>query len=185
MPTPANPAPLPFPVVHTALAVVLKGRAHGAVRALTPAELSKAIQIATAARQREGVLLTGTRHLSPQGASWQRAKKRELGAAAVAAEAAEWERLVALTHKPQVTPEAREMLKRGAPAYTIHVGWGDGIDRPITLRHERKVVLRGWVMGLRRNASDDTVLAACAEATREFKFKRGSVIRYAIDRPAR
>jgi hypothetical protein len=107
--------------MHTALGVVLQGREHGAIKRLAASDMSRAIAIATAQRQRAGHIVTGTRTLTPDGRVWQRAKKRALTAPVVAGEVVEWERLVALT---------RKKAKRVAQRFVLAVSYEMPADGP-------------------------------------------------------
>lgn len=176
MPTSPDRQPLPYLVVLTALGVILAGRPHGEVDALTPAELSRAIQIATAARQKSGHLLPGSRTLSAGGKVWQRQTKRERTAERVAEDEREWERLVALTHRKR-----RKAKANAAPRYDVRVAWSEPLGCwTYAVRSKGRVDLRGF-LGSRMNASAATLLRAFREAVGSVAWLRDADVQFAVD----
>lgn len=126
MPTAASTRqPLPLPVVYTAVGILSGGRPHGERKTLTPAELSRAVQVATARRQEQGHLVPGTRRLTAAGIAWERSTRAAKPQLVQAAQA-EFERLVTLTHASQpkeprtampraTTSRAKTPLRAAAP----------------------------------------------------------------------
>lgn len=95
--------PLPFPVIYTAVGILIDGKDYGQVRRVTKAQMSRAIQIATKARQREKLIRSGTRDLTAAGRRWV-ADKEAREPLTVAAVRDEFERLVDLTHGRRQPP---------------------------------------------------------------------------------
>lgn len=96
--SPARDGSLPFSVIYTAVGVLLKGKPYGTVKRMSKESLSRAIQIATASRQKQGHLAIGTRTVTAAGRRWER-DLRESDPLKVRAVEFEFERLVGLTKK--------------------------------------------------------------------------------------
>lgn len=185
MPTskPTARTPLPYALLYSALGIVLHGRPHGTVQELTPGDLSRAIAIATANRQRAGHILPGSRTLSPAGLAWQRAKKRERTAPRVAEDVAEWERLVALSHAPAPKRPAKAPVPKGPEVYALRVMWSaEHRQWRFTLKHHRTLVASGGLLGVRRNSSALALLSAATRATMG-GLPKAALVRFTLARP--
>jgi hypothetical protein len=186
MPTskPTARTPLPYAILYSALGIVLDGRLHGAVKAVAPADLSRAIAIATANRQRAGHVLPGSRTLSPAGLAWQRAKKRERTAPRVAEDVAEWARLVALSHVPAPKRPAKAPVPKAPEVYALRVMWSAAPRQwRYTLKHQRALVASGGLSGVRRNSSALALLTAATLATTGVRLPKAALVRFTLDRP--
>ncbi len=170
-------APLPYLVVFTALGVLSGGRPYAEVKAVTSAELSRAIQIATASRQKAGHLLPGSRVLSAGGKAWQREVKRQHAPERVAENEREWERMVELTHR-----KVRKAKANAGPRYDVRVAWSEASGGWVfAVRRGGRVELRGFLLGPRIGASAATLARAFRKATAEFAWAPGADVQFAVD----
>lgn len=173
---------LPFPIMHTALGVVLQGREHGTIKRLAAGDMSRAIAIATAQRQRAGHIVTGTRTLTPEGRVWQRAKKRALTAPVVAGEVAEWERIVALTRKK--AKKAKRVIQRFVLAVSYEMPADGPAARDAAIERAVGRKPRWSHLGLKTRARDldfsftsEATARAAAARVRGIKGVRATVAR--------
>lgn len=98
--TPAGEGPLgrgelPFPVIYSAVGILTKGKEYGRVTRLKAGQLSRAIAIATAQRQKSGHVRAGSRELTRRGRDWVDSFDGEV----VEAVRSEFERLSSISPK--------------------------------------------------------------------------------------